>query len=214
MTEAAQQPGSVAAGRAPSVPAYEQFGNEFIRRVLHTDRILRTVDRLLGDRIELGPIAAGPGRTFTVSVVGRYRPTTGAEVPAELLTYRVLLPIDVTFDLDLRMDKQRFTADVVVPLTLTVHVDPPLTLHWEIDVPAADEVELTLSAATRRGSVLQRVAGIETDLRRFLVRVVATELDKPYVRRATHIDMERLLDDTWDEIAATFLPSGPEDRKA
>ncbi|UMG94256.1 hypothetical protein [Nocardioides sp. TF02-7] len=194
--------------------AYERFGNEFVRRVLHRERVLRTVDRLLGDRIELGPIGAGPGRTFTVRIVGHYRPTTGEEVPGALLTYRVLLPIDVVFDLDLRMDKQRFTADVVVPLTLTVHVDPPLTLRWEIDVPGDDEVALTLAAETRRGSVLQRVAGIEADLRRFIVRVVATELAKPYVRRATHIDMERLLDGTWDDIAATFLPAGPEDRRA
>jgi hypothetical protein len=213
VTEAAQQIRDADGDHAaPSVPAYERFGNEFIRRVLHKDRILWTIDRLLGDRIELGPIGAGPGRTFTVSVVGRFQPTKGEEIPGELLTYRVHLPIHVVFDLDLKMDKHRFNADVVVPLTLTVHADPPLLLRWEIDLPEEDDVHLSLSAETRRGSVLQKVAGIESELRRFLLRVVRTELDKPYVRRATNIDMERLLEQTWPEIATTFLPAGPEDR--
>jgi len=214
VTEAAQRDGvdEQLDPAAPSVPSYEQFGNEFIRRILHKDRILWTIDRLLGDRIEIGPIGAGPGRTFTVSVVGTFRPTTGEELPGDLLTYRVHLPINVVFDLDLKMDRHRFNADVVVPLTLTVHVDAPLTIRWDIQVPAEADVHLSLHTPTLRGTVLQKVAGIESELRRFLIRIVETELAKPYVRRATHIDMEQLLEETWPAVAATFLPSGPEDR--
>ncbi|NHA01105.1 hypothetical protein G5V59_17790 [Nocardioides sp. W3-2-3] len=36
----------------------------WIRRVLHRDRVLRTIDQVLGDQIALGPIGAGPGRAF------------------------------------------------------------------------------------------------------------------------------------------------------
>jgi hypothetical protein len=41
----------------------------------------------------------------------------------------------------------------------------------------------------RRSVLLQRVAGLDDELRRFLVKVVARELEKPHVQRATRIDM-------------------------
>lgn len=199
---------------APEI-SYEEFGDAYIRTVLHKDRILRMVNDVLGPTIELGPIGAGPGRRAAlVSVVGTFRECKGEELPGDLLAYRVFLPISVVFDIDMRVDKHRFTADVVVPLTLTVHTVAPLRIRIDITVPAEDEVALTLQSGTRRGAVLQRLAGLESELRRFLVKVVRTELAKPYVRRATDFDMAGLIDDAWPGIAAVILPRGPEDRKA
>lgn len=195
--------------------SYEQFGAAYIRQVLHKDRILRMVNDVLGPTIELGPIGAGPGRKAAmVNVLGTFRETKGEEIPGDLLAYRVYLPISVVFDVDLRVDKHRFTADVVVPLTLSVHTVAPLRIRIDITAPAEDEVALTLQADTRRGAVLQKVAGLEVELRRFLVKVVRTELAKPYVRRATDFDMAALIDDAWPGIAAVMLPRGPEDRLA
>ena len=194
--------------------SYEQFGAAYIRQVLHKDRILKMVNDVLGPTIALGPIGAGPGRKAAmVSVLGAFRETKGEEIPGDLLSYRVFLPISVVFEVDLRVDKHRFTADVVVPLTLTVHTVAPLRVRIDITVPGAEEVALTLQADTRRGAVLQKVAGLETELRRFLVKVVRTELAKPYVRRATDFDMAALIDDAWPGIAAVILPRGPEDRQ-
>lgn len=192
---------------------YEQFGTAYIRRVLHRERILSLVNDVLGPTIELGPIGAGPGRkAATVSVVGTFGTTTGEELPGELLAYRVFLPISLEFDINVRVDKHRFAADVVVPLTLTVHTVAPLRVRIDITVPREDEVELRLQAGTRRGAVLQKLAGLEAELRRFLVKVVRTELAKPYVRRATDFDMAELIDEAWPGIAAVILPRGPEDR--
>lgn len=193
--------------------SYEAFGVEYIRRVLHKDRIVQMVSDVLGPEIRLGPIGAGPGRkAATISAVGTYRPAKGEEIPGELLSYRVFLPISVVFDVDLRLDKSRFTADVVVPIILTVHAVAPLRIRIDITVPDEDEVALTLRSDTRRGAVLQKLARLEPELRRFLVKVVRTELAKPYVRRATDFDMADLIDRAWDGIAAVILPRGPEDR--
>lgn len=192
---------------------YEQFGAAYIRSVLHRERILTLVNDVLGPTLALGPIGAGPGRkAATVSVVGTYGTTKGHEIPGDLLAYRVFLPIDLAFDIDLRVDKHRFEANVVVPLTLTVHTVAPLRVRIDITVPGEDEVELNLQAGTRRGAVLQKVAGLEAELRRFLVKVVRTELAKPYVRRATDFDMAALIDEAWPAIASVILPRGPEDR--
>gem|GEM_PF-3655862 len=195
--------------------SYERFGYEYIRRVLHKDRILQMINDLLGPEIKLGPIGAGPGRkAATVSALGTFRPCKGEELPGELLSYRVFLPISVVFDIDMRVDKHRFTADVVIPITLTVHTVAPLRIRIDITVPSDEEVALTLQSDTRRGAVLQKVARLEPELRRFLVKVVRTELSKPYVRRATDFDMAELIDDAWPGISAVILPRGPEDRVA
>jgi hypothetical protein len=195
--------------------SYEEFGQEYIRRILYKDRILTMVNELLGPEIRLGPIGAGPGRkAATISAVGTFRECKGEEIVADLLTYRVFLPISVVFDVDLRVDKHRFTADVVVPITLTVHTVSPLRVRIDITVPDEDEVALTLQSDTRRGAVLQKLARLEPELRRFLVKVVRTELSKPYVRRATDFDMAELIDKAWPGIAAVILPRGPEDRLA
>jgi hypothetical protein len=198
---------------APEI-SYEEFGASYIRSVLHKDRVLSMINDVLGPTIELGPIGAGPGRkAATVSVVGTFGATTGEEIPGDLVAYRVFLPINVAFDIDMRVDKHRFVADVVVPLTLTVHTVAPLRVRIDITVPSGDDVVLDLQASSRRGAMLQRLAGLEAELRRFLVKVVLTELAKPYVRRATDFDMAALIDEAWTGIAAVILPRGPEDRR-
>lgn len=198
--------------QAPEI-SYEEFGTAYIRQVLHRDRILSLVNEVLGPTIELGPIGAGPGRkAATVSVVGTFGKTTGEELPGDRLAYRVFLPISVAFDIDVRVDKHHYIADVVIPLTLTIHTIAPLRVRIDITVPGQDEVELELHAGSRRSAVLQKVAGLEAELRRFLVKVVRTELAKPYVRRATDFDMAALIDEAWSGIAAVILPRGPEDR--
>ncbi|WP_183094705.1 hypothetical protein [Nocardioides stalactiti] len=195
--------------------SYEEFGFEYIRRVLHKQRILTMINELLGPTIQLGPIGAGPGRkAATVSALGTFRECKGEEIPGDLLAYRIFLPISVVFDIDMRVDKHRFTADVVVPIILTIHTVAPLRVRIDITVPNEEEVALTLQSDTRRGAVLQKLARLEPELRRFLVKVVRTELSKPYVRRATDFDMAELIDNAWPGIAAVILPQGPEDREA
>lgn len=194
--------------------SYEQFGRHYIRRVLNLQRVLETIDALLGPTIELGPIGAGPGRAFaSVSVLGRYGATSGAEVPGDLLTYLIDLPIAVTFTLDLPVDSLTFNADVVVPLTLVVHTEAPTTIRMELTMPPADRVDLRINPSTRRGAVFQKITGLESELRRFLPQVLQTELAKPYIQKAMRLDMEDLIERSWDDLSSHFLPQGPEDRK-
>ncbi|HWJ09731.1 MAG TPA: hypothetical protein VNS46_10170 [Nocardioides sp.] len=199
--------------QAAGPASYQRFGVHWIRRVLHKERILRTVDAVLGDQISLGPIGAGPGRAFaSVSFTGTFGPTTGEEVPGELLTYAIDLPISVVFQLDLPLDKLNFNAEVVIPLVLVVHTEDPLRLRLELITPTEDQIGLELKTDTRRGAILRRMTGLDSELRRFVLRVIDTELAKPYVRRATHLDMEELIDHAWPKLTEQFLPRGPEDR--
>ncbi|HWU21449.1 MAG TPA: hypothetical protein VN088_07990 [Nocardioides sp.] len=194
--------------------SYEQFGRHYIRRVLNPARVADTIDALLGPTIELGPMGAGPGRAFaSVKVFGRFTGCSAAEIPGDLLTYAVDLPIAVTFTLELPFDTLTFDADVVVPLKLIVHTAAPTIIKMELLTPTEDQVGLSIQPSTRRGAVFQKMTGLESELRRFLLKVVRVELAKPYIRKAMELDMEDLIEKAWGELSKNFLPQSPEDRK-
>jgi hypothetical protein len=187
---------------------YEQFGVNFIRMVLHEKRILESINRLLGEKIELGPMGAGPGRLFaTARATGWFKDTYGNEVVDDLLAYRVYLPIDVDFQLEIAKDVNHFKAEVLLPLSLTVRVEHPMTIVWDITPPQEEEVTIRVETGKRRSAVLQRLSGLDAELRRFLIRVIEKELEKPHIYKATHLDMATIIDAAWPVIADQFLPA-------
>ncbi len=204
----------VGSGTESMSRAYAEFGEAFLRQVLHLDRVLRSVDRILGPGFTLGPIGAGPGRKLAkLTAQGRYLPTYGEVLPGPEVAYLVHLPVDVSFELAIPLDRHRFRADVLVPLKITLRLEEPVTIVWDIEPPEPDQVGLTLTNEARRSAVLQRAAGIEGELRSFLTRFVDRELNKPYVLTARRIPLVDVIDEAWGPISAQFLPNGPEDRQ-
>ena len=49
-------------GPGPQPIGYDEFGMRFMDLVLHRDRVMESVNRVLGEEFHLGPIGAGPGR--------------------------------------------------------------------------------------------------------------------------------------------------------
>jgi hypothetical protein len=201
---------SVVAGPQPI--GYDEFGMRFMNLVLHKDRVMESVNRVLGESFRLGPIGAGPGRKVAkVTASGTFGRAYGDALP-DVVGYQVNLPVDVTFHLDLGVDLLRFDATVLLPLRLTMELVEPLTILWHLHPPRPDEVSIDVQTDNRRAAVLQRVTGLDGELRRFIVRFVERELDKPHVRKAMRIDLVTLIDNAWEHIAGQFMPNGPEDR--
>ena len=93
-----------------------------------------------------------------------------------------------------------------------MRVERPLTIHWDITPPTPESVVLKVNTTDRRSAIVQRVAGIDDELRRFLVRFVTRELEKPHVVKATRLDLLAMIDNAWPALADQFLPNSPEDR--
>jgi hypothetical protein len=202
---------------APVVPGpqpigYDEFGMRFMDLVLHRDRVMESINRVLGEEFQLGPIGAGPGRKGAqVTASGTFGQAYGAGRP-DVVGYNVNLPVNVAFHLDLGVDMMRFDAEVLLPLRLTMELVEPLTILWHIAPPHPDDVAITVKSDNRRAAVLQKLTGLDGELRRFIVRFVDRELEKPHVRTAMRIDLVTLIDNAWEHIAAQFMPNGPQDR--
>ncbi|KQY57557.1 hypothetical protein [Nocardioides sp. Root140] len=181
----------------PEYVSYEDFGRQFFVAAVTADRILAGVDVLAGEPIEFGPIGVGPGRLAKVEAKGRIGRPTASPRPGELVGYRVDLPVDLHLTIDLQLDTHRFDAHLVVPLELTARALDGCTIFIEAVPPRAEQVELELKAGGLRASLLQRVAGVEGEIQRFVAKYVARELDKPALRAARTIDVARAIDSSW-----------------
>jgi hypothetical protein len=191
---------------------YDEFGMRFMDLVLHRDRVMESINRVLGEDFELGPIGAGPGRKVAKVTASGTFGTAYGEALADVVGYNVNLPVTVAFHLDLGVDMMRFDAEVLLPLRLTMELVEPLTILWHITPPHPDDVSIDVKSDNRRAAVLQRLTGLDGELRRFIVRFVDRELEKPHVRKAMRIDLVTLIDNAWEHIASQFMPNGPEDR--
>ena len=213
VTEPAPEPVQAAApdpdaDAGTDVPmTYDAFGEVFLRRVLHLERVLRSIDRILGPTFELGPIGAGPGRKIArLTARGQFLPTRGEEIAAADVAYRVWLPVSVDFELDLRVDTHRFHAQVLVPLIVRLRLIEPLTILWDITPPTEEDLQIEITGESRRSTALQKLVGLDGELRRFLLRFVDRELEKEHVLTARRIHVDRVIDGAWPEIADQFLP--------
>jgi len=196
----------------PQPIGYDEFGMRFMNLVLHRDRVMESINRVLGETFELGPIGAGPGRKVAkVTAAGTFGTAYG-EALTDVVGYNVNLPVNVAFHLDLGVDMMRFDAEVLLPLRLTMELVEPLTILWHITPPHPDDVSINVQSDNRRAAMLQKLTGLDGELRRFIVRFVDRELEKPHVRKAMRIDLVTLIDNAWEHIAEQFMPNGPQDR--
>ena len=181
--------------------SYEQWGVDFFREAISEERVLGAVNTIAGQRIDFGPMGVGPGRIAKVMAYGEIGKAIATRVDGDQISYRVQLPVVLTFEVDLQIEKQLFEAELLVPLTLTAVAMSGVRIFIEAQPPHPDEVQVELEAKGLRASVLQRIADIEGEVRRFVARYVVKELDKPEARAARTIDVTRAIGEAWASIS-------------
>jgi hypothetical protein len=189
----------------PAFVSYERWGVDFFVEAVSRDRILGAVNTIAGQPIDFGPIGVGPGKIAKVRAYGEIGAATAERVAAAQISYRVDLPVDLTFELDLQVETHTFHAQLLVPLTLTAQALEGVRVYVEITPPHSSEVRVQVQADGLRASIMQRVANIEGELRRFVARYVARELTKPHIEDARMIDVAAAIDRAW----AAMAPGSP-----
>jgi hypothetical protein len=181
--------------------SYQQWGIDFFREAVSEERVLGAVNTIAGQPIDFGPIGAGPGKIAKVRAYGEIGAATATRERGDRISYRVLLPVSLTFEVDLQVETHRFEADLLVPLTLAAVAMSGVRIFIEAKPPRGEDIQVELRAKGLRASVLQRVVGIEGELKRFVARYVRRELEKPHVREARAIDVSRAIDKAWETLS-------------
>lgn len=199
MTSAGSQPGP-APGEDEFV-SYHQWGADFFAEAVSGERILAAVNHIAGQPIDFGPIGVGPAKIAKVRAFGAIGAATAHRLDAAEISYRVELPVDLTFELNLQVETHTFHADLLVPLTLTARAVEGVRVYIAVTPPHSSEVEVRVRADGIRASIMQRVANVEGELRHFVARYVAREVAKPHIEAARTIDVAAALDRAWATIA-------------
>ena len=187
-------------GRADFI-SYQQWGLDFFTEAVSEERILGAVNNIAGQPISFGPMGVGPGKIAKVKAHGQIGSATAQPVEGDEISYHVELPVSLTFEVDLQVETHVFHAELLVPLTLTARAREGVRIFITIDPPRASEIEVKVQAEGIRASIMQRVVGIEGELRRFVARYVAREVAKPHIEGARLIDVAAAIDRAWASIA-------------
>ena len=178
----------------PDYITYEQWGVSFFARAVTEERILGAVNNLAGQPINVGPMGVGPGRIAQVRAQGAIGQAVSTPVPGDSVSFRVVLPVELTFDVNLQVDTHRFRARLEVPLILTARAAAPLKVVIDIVPPLPNQVSIDLKSEGLRASMLNRVVGIEGELQRFVAKYVAREVQKPAIAKVRVIDVAAAID--------------------
>jgi hypothetical protein len=146
-------------------------------------------------------MGVGPGRIARVTAKGQIGEATATEVPGIPITHQLVVPVSLDFTVDLQVEKERFHAEVEVPLTVTAHATRDLRIVVDVTPPNPDELKLDLAAEGMRAGLLKRVANIDGELRRFVAKYVARELEKPHIASTREIDVGVSIDVAWAGMA-------------
>lgn len=181
--------------------SYQQWGADFFAEAVSGERILGAVDNIAGQPIDFGPIGVGPGKIAKVRAYGAIGSATAERLETHEISYRVELPVELTFELNLQVETHTFHADLLVPLTLTARAVEGVRVFIEVVPPHSAEVQVRVQADGIRASIMQRVANIEGELRRFVSRYVAREVSKPHIESARLIDVAAAIDRAWAHLS-------------
>lgn len=185
---------------------YAAWGERFFTQAVTVDRVLAGINVLAGQPIDVGPMGVGPGRVVKVTARGHIGEAVGERLAADPVRFDVRLPVALEFMIDLGVDKHRFDAEIIVPLTLTARARADLAIVLDVTPPTAGQVVVRLKAKGLRASLVQHAANVEGELKRFVATYVAREIDKPYVLSARIIDVSGAI----DRAISSLSPKRPE----
>jgi hypothetical protein len=179
--------------------SYERFGANFVQHVVTPERIAATIARVSGGEVNAGPMAAGPGGAASVTATGSIGEIEVRVASAkDRLAFEAVIPIDLQLDVRVAAADHRYRGRVRVPLQLRVRAVEPVTLVIDVDPVLSDKVEVELSATGMRAKFLQRLGGMDDEVRRAVAGIVNERLASEPAREVRNLDILSFVDRAWN----------------
>lgn len=169
---------------------YEQFGRRFFEVAVTSERIGEAFSTIAGEAFDVGPIGSGPGGMVKVLAHVQVNEPVITRQVGDIITFTVKLPLHIRLTVDLKVDRIRYDVDGLVTLPLSVRCAAPLQLRIEVDPPRPRDVFVDVNSRNMRGEIIRNLAQVDDEIRRVIARFVATEIDKPEIRKARLIDVD------------------------
>jgi hypothetical protein len=176
---------------------YEEFGRKFFEIAVTEERVAAAFAAIAGDQFEMGPMGQGPGKIAKVTAQVMIQQPQVTRNIGDVITFAVRIPLTIDLVIDLRIDKQRFTVRGEIALRATARAAEPLLLVIDVAKPGPSDITVDVSSKSIRGAVLRIVADVDAEIRRFIAKHVADQIDAPEAQAAKIIDVAERLDAAW-----------------
>jgi hypothetical protein len=177
--------------------SYAEFGAAFVEHAVSAERITEVLARITGDRITVGPVAAGPGGAARATVVGALAPPELTRTGTEPLGYDVRLPVTVALSVDVAGSTHRYDGTLEVRFALEVRTEAPLTI---VVVPArvsSRDVRVDIGGKGLRAKAVAALGDLEGEVRREVAAYVNQRMEGEDAAAATRIDLLPLMASAW-----------------
>lgn len=173
--------------------SYEQFGHEFVHRLITPERVRRELQMLLAEPIE-GVMNILPADMITARYVFKLSEVKIALKPERLPELALRQRLLGTLELSVRILGMPFgfTLRVGIRLDQQVRAYAPLTLKLETKPCDAASLDIDVDAHGLPSEILDRFNIIENAVRAEVVQQVNQRLESGPVARALNIDVARL----------------------
>ena len=181
---------------------FDQFGRNFMREVVTAERVAATIAMVVGERIEVGPMAAGPRDAARATLRGRLVDVDvsladGASPEGEAMRFTALVRLDCTLVVKAPVLDKRYRGTLTIPLLLEVRAATPLRLVIDVEPPSPPDIGVELASGDRSGRLIQVLGNIDDEVRHRAAAEVARRVESPEARRKREIDILGMVDEVW-----------------
>ena len=177
--------------------SYEEFGRRFFEIAVTEERVAAAFAAIAGDQFEMGPMSQGPAGFAKVTAKVSVQQPQAKRNLTELITFDIRIPLEIELIVDLRLDKPRFSVDGEISLRATARAAEPLRLIIDVAKPQPSDIVVHVTSKSIRGELVRIIGGVDTEIRRFIARHVADQIDSPESQAAQVIDVAERLDEAW-----------------
>ena len=181
--------------------SFDQFGRNFMRHIVTTERVAAAIASVVGERIEVGPMAAGPRDAARASLRGKLAGVDVARADAdpdgETMRFTALVRLDCTLAVKAPVFDKRYRGTLTIPLLLHVRTASPVRLVIDVEPPSPPDIGVELESRDRSGRLIQVLGNIDGEVRTRTAAEVARRVEAPEARRHREIDVLAMVDDVW-----------------
>jgi hypothetical protein len=177
---------------------YEDFGRRFFEVAVTEERVAAAFAEIAGEDFEMGPMAQGPAGLARVTAKVKIQQPHVRRTLGDTITFAIRIPLIIELIVDLWLDKQRFVVDGDIALRATARAAEPLLIVIDVAKPRPSDIAVHVTSKSLRGEILRILAGVDSEIKRFVAAYVAEEIDSPASQQAKIIDVAQETTSTWD----------------
>ncbi len=185
--------------------------DEFVRRTLAAaappKRVSEVVAQLVGDKIRIGPISAGPCEAASANAIG----VPGA-VHAELCDDAVwdqivTIPIDLSVLVEVAGGIAKFRGPVQVQTRIRLQIEQPCDVIVEVEDVQAHNITTAVEGIGLSARLVGRLGHIDDIVAEQVLTYVNDLIRSPEFEAALHIDVTGLLMRAWEADLVINVPA-------